>query len=83
MWGPNDYTGTFADTSEMVASGVGMLPTMDAGAVSVHITWPDNDNSPRDRVQVDVSYRHVPLIPVLFPWGPIDLHSSTTMHIVN
>ena len=56
---------------------------MNAKDVSVQVTWPDNDNSPRDRVQVEVAYRHNPLIPGFCPWGPINLHSVATMHIVN
>jgi Flp pilus assembly protein TadG len=82
-WGPGEFTGTMADGSAMLATAHRMIPTMNGGDVTVHVTWPDNDNSPRDRVQVEVGYRHDPLIPAICPWGQIDLRSVATMHIVN
>ena len=51
--------------------------------VSVRVSWPDGDNSPRDRVEVEMNYQHEPLIPALFAWGTLDLRSTTTMRIVN
>jgi hypothetical protein len=51
--------------------------------VSVRVSWPDGDNSPRDRVEVELTYQHEPLIPALFAWGTLDLRSATTMQIVN
>jgi hypothetical protein len=47
------------------------------------VTWPDVDNSPRDRVQVEVEYDHVPLVPLFCPWGTLELRSTATMHVVN
>jgi TadE-like protein len=82
-WGPGEYTGTVADSSPIVAAAHDMVPTMNPNDVSVQVTWPDNDNSPRDRVQVEVSYQHHPLIPGFCPWGTLNLHSAATMHIVN
>jgi TadE-like protein len=82
-WGPAEYDGTAADGSAIVSPAHGVLPTMSDNLVFVRVTWPDNDNSPRDRVQVELSYRHEPLIPALFAWGPLDLRSVTTMSIVN
>jgi Flp pilus assembly protein TadG len=83
MWGPNQYNGTLADGSEVVAAAANMSPTMDAGDVSVRVTWPDADNSPRDRVQVEVTYDHEPIIPLFCPWGTLELRATATMHIVN
>jgi Flp pilus assembly protein TadG len=82
-WGPEEYDGTAADSSAIVAKAHDMTPTMIGSDVSVRVTWPDNDNSPRDRVQVEVAYEHKPLIPGFCPWGTLELHSVATMHIVN
>jgi Flp pilus assembly protein TadG len=82
-WGPNEFTGTMADNSEMLATAHKMIPTMEDSDVMVRVNWPDNDNSARDRVQVEVTYQHEPLIPGMCPWGTMELRSSTTMHIVN
>lgn len=83
MWGTAEYSGNAADGSDFVAPVKGMLPTMNDEHVSVEVTWPDGDNSPRDRVRVETEYEHDSLIPGLFPWGPLELQSVTTMHIVN
>ena len=72
-----------ADGSAMLATAQEMIPTMKGSDVNVRVTWPDNDNSPRDRVQVELSYEHIPLIPGICPWGKLDLRSVATMHIVN
>lgn len=82
-WGPDEYQGTAADSSVVVTSIQGLLPTMQESDVTVRITWLDGDNAPRDRVQVETTYQHQPLIPGLAVWGPLDLHSVATMHIVN
>lgn len=83
VWGPDEFSSTVADSSDIVATAQGATPTMKESQVSVRVTWPDGDNSPRDRVQVEVAYQHRTLIPGLLPWGPLDLRSVATMHIVN
>jgi hypothetical protein len=60
-----------------------MLPTMSPELVSVRLAWPDMDNSPRDRVEVELSFEHRPLIPGIALWQPLNLRSRATMHIVN
>jgi TadE-like protein len=82
-WGPEEFTGTAADSSEIVAPAEKVLLAMPPHLVQVRVSWPDGDNSPRDRVEVELSYRHEPLIPALFVWGPIELRSTASMHIVN
>lgn len=82
-WGPAEFNGSMADGSAMIASAHAMIPTMKDSDVTVRVTWPDNDNSPRDRVQVEVGYQHNPLVPGICPWGTLGLRSVTTMHIVN
>jgi hypothetical protein len=83
MWGPENYEGTAADGSATVASIQNLLPTMANEDVLVSVSWLDNDNSPRDRVEVEVRYIHQPLIPGIFPWGQLDLSSISTVHVVN
>jgi hypothetical protein len=82
-WGPDEYSGSLADGSAIVAPAVHMIPTMDGSDVFVSVRWVDGDNSPRDRIQVDVAYQHEPLIPGVCPWGPLSLSSTATMHVVN
>lgn len=82
-WGPTEFVGTAADGSQIVSSLRGVLPTMPDNLVNVRVSWPDGDNSPRDRVEVETTYQHEPLLPALFAWGTLDLRSVTTMHIVN
>lgn len=82
-WGPEEFVGTVGDDSAIVMGARGMILTMNGSDVKVRVTWLDNDNSPRDRVQVNVAFEHRPLIPGICPWGTLDLRSSTTMYIVN
>lgn len=82
-WGPEAYEGSVDDGVLNFGSLEGYLPTMSSDRVTAKVSWPDNDNAPRNRVRVELSFRHEPLIPTLFPWGPLDLHVSTTMRIVN
>jgi len=82
-WGPAQFSGTADDDDDVVQSVQGRLPTMPEELVNVQVTWPDNDNSPRDRVQVEISYVHEPLVPGLAVWGALNLRSVATMRIVN
>lgn len=82
-WGPLQFIGNASDGSTVVSPLKNMLPTMSDHDVNVDVTWPDGDNSPRDRVHVEVTYLHQPLLPFLANWGTIPLRSATTMHIVN
>src|SRR5882757_3533602 len=43
-WGPQEYDGTAADSSTIVAKAHDMTPTMVGSDVTVRVTWPDNDN---------------------------------------
>jgi hypothetical protein len=83
VWGPAEYAGNADDGSTYMIALTGMLPTMSPELVSVHLAWPDMDNSPRDRVEVELSYEHQPLIPGFALWQPLNLRSRATMHIVN
>jgi hypothetical protein len=82
-WGPNEFAGTAADGSVLVDSVRDMLPTMTPSDVQVRVIWPDGDNSPRDPVQVELNYVHEPIVPTITLWGPLNLRSVATMHIVN
>lgn len=82
-WGPQEYVGAIGDGNEITTIAQNMTPTMNANDVSVRVTWPDSDNTPRDRVSVEVGYEHQPLVPAICPWGTLNLSASTTMRIVN
>jgi Flp pilus assembly protein TadG len=82
-WGPTEYVGTGADNSDIAKIARPVFLAMPSQKVSIRVSWPDANNSPHDRVRVEVSYRHEPLIPQLFVWGPIDLRAVSTMCIVN
>jgi len=82
-WGPEAFEGTADDDSDLVAAAAIATTAMDDAQVNIRISWPDGDNSPRDRVRVEVDYQHQSLVPGLLPWGSFDLNSVTTMHIVN
>lgn len=82
-WGPDEFQGTMATESEMVASARKKLLLTEAEDVTVGITWLDDSNAPGARVRVEVSTRHPPLLPGLFVWGALPLKSATTMGIVN
>jgi hypothetical protein len=82
-WGPAEYAGNAADGSTYMESVRGVLPTMPPNLVKVRISWPDADNSPRDRVQVELMFEHKPLIPGWAGREAIHLRSLTTMRIVN
>lgn len=83
VWGPDEFVGTVAGNSEIVAAAKGMTPTMDDQKVTVRVSWLDDDNTTRDPVQVDVRYQHQPLVPAFSVWGPIELKSVATMRVVN
>jgi hypothetical protein len=82
-WGPEEFAGTADDDSPQTVPLEGMLPTMQPGDVEVEIVWLDGDNSPRDRVRVELRYRHRAIVPLLAGRQGIDLRSTTTMNIVN
>lgn len=82
-WGANRIQGSMDMDSEMVASARSKLLFMRADDVTIDVTWPDGGNAPGDRVRVEVTTWHLPLIPGLFAWGPLELRSATTMCIVN
>jgi Flp pilus assembly protein TadG len=83
MWGPDEYVGTAADSSDIAATAAPVLLAMPKERVNIRVAWIDNDNSPHDRVRVEVSFQHEPMIPSLFAWGTLDLRSVSTMRIVN
>jgi hypothetical protein len=82
-WGPDEYVGTGDDNSDIAKAARPVFLAMPSHKVSIHVTWPDANNSPHDRVRVEVSFRHEPLLPQLFVWGPVDLRAVSTMCIVN
>lgn len=83
VWGPGPFHSTAADTSPMLTGSRHSLPTISAEEVVVAITWLDGQNRPRDRVEVELTFLHQPLVPNLMPWGAIKLSAKSTMPIVN
>lgn len=83
MCGPQPLSTTAADSSSFVVDIRKFLTAMPPAEVNVNMSWPDNDNSPGDRVQVELSYTHESLVPLLMPWGPLQLESTTTAAVVN
>ena len=82
-WGPATYEGTASDGTPILESVGNLLPTMNPSDVLVRVEWLDNDNSPRDRVHVELNYIHQPLVSGLSPWGALELQAASTMTIVN
>lgn len=82
-WGPESYSGTAADGSEVAQVAAPYLTTMDLGSVSITMTWPDEDVQADDRVTVKMSYRNVPLTPLLSGLGTMTLSATSTMRIVH
>jgi Flp pilus assembly protein TadG len=82
-WGPNDYQGNAADGSKFAVAAAPVLIAMPSTDVSIRVNWIDGSNMPHDRVQVEMTYEHKPLVPRLFVWGPLNLRATSTMRIVN
>lgn len=82
-WGPQEYEGTAADSSEIALIARPVLLAMPHEDVTIQLKWIDDDNSPRDRVRVEVGFVHKPIVPSLFAWGPLNLRAISTMRIVN
>jgi hypothetical protein len=83
VWGPTDYTGTAADSTEIAAAAAPLLATMSAADVTVEVTWPDGGNRENDRVHVRLSYRQTLLIPFLSLNNPLDLLGVSTMRVIH
>lgn len=82
-WGPDAFDGTMASSEAWIKNALGPTPTMNRDDVALEITWPDGDNSPFDRVTVELRYTHNSILPALLPWGNFEVKSATTMPIVN
>jgi len=83
IWGPDPFDASAADSSPFLDGIDGALPTMAPEDVSVSFRWPAGANQARDPVEVTVRYTHQALVPAIFPWGPFELNSTTTMPIIN
>lgn len=81
--GPTALSGHAGDGSQLAQLLAARLPTMPLASVSFSVTWPDGDNGAGDRVHVRASYTRQPIVPLLAPWGALDLTAASTMRIVN
>lgn len=82
-WGPEDYTGTAADETEIAAAALSMLATMEPENVSIEVQWPDGGNDPDQRIHVSLTYEHQLLIPFARFGGPMQLRGDCVMRIVH
>ena len=81
-WGPGDYTGTAADSSEIAGAALPYLPTINPADVAMSVTWPDGDHQEGDRVRVRMAYVHHAIVP-LMPSQLFNLRAECTMRIVH
>lgn len=82
-WGPEEYAGNAADSTEMARIAAPLLATMDPADVVLEVSWPDGDNQVGNRVHVHVSFVHRPLIPLLNLAGSLTLRADSTMRIMH
>jgi Flp pilus assembly protein TadG len=82
-WGPQEFNGTLADSELVVAELSHAIPTMQPEDVRVRVSWLDGASEPGNRVRVEVSYDHTPLVANLMPWGILSLEAIATLQIVN
>ena len=80
-WGPNTYTNTAADNSEIAAAARPVLVTLSPANVSINTSWPDGGNKTGQRITAVVTYQHVPMLPFLFGSSPLQLRGESTMRI--
>lgn len=83
VWGPQAYSATADDTSEMAQVLRSVLVAMKPADVSLHIEWLDGGNAVDQRVRVTVSYEHKPMIPFILGGASLDLSAASTMRIVH
>ncbi len=82
-WGPSEYVGSAADSSEIAAAAAPLLVTMSSSDVSIDMTWPDGDNAANHRVSVTLQYIHHPIVPFLSLGSALTLQAQSTMRIAH
>jgi Flp pilus assembly protein TadG len=82
-WGPTQWTGTAADSSEIAAVAVLFLGPMAAQDVTITVTWPDASNQAGSRVTVQLSYNHRTFSQMVGTSAAIPLQASCTLSIVH
>jgi len=82
-WGPAIVSINAAANHPAAASVRDVLMTLDPAQVQISIQWPDGGNKCDQRVQVGVTYRHQPLIPIPGWYDHLDLQGSSTMRIAH
>jgi Flp pilus assembly protein TadG len=81
--GPATIAGLANDGSEAAQTVNTFLTTMPLGSVSYRIEWLDADNGAGDRIHVELTFTHQPIVPGFNVWGPMQLTAASTMRIVN
>lgn len=80
-WGPADMEIDGASTGGPSDVLRPILVAMDPAQVSVRLRWPDGDFQTDDRVRVELSYAHQPMMPFVLGNAPIVLTSTSVVRI--
>ncbi|QDV66456.1 hypothetical protein Poly24_01420 [Rosistilla carotiformis] len=75
--GPTAYVGTADDSSDIAAAARELLVTMPPEDVDIRVEWLDADTREGDRVSIQLSYLHNPILPGLL--GSAKTLSATTV----
>lgn len=82
-WGPAPYAGNAADQSPYALAAAPLMAAMSTQNVAIEVSWPDGDNGENDRVEVQLSYPHRPLIPFLSLGNVLNLRANSVMRIAH
>jgi hypothetical protein len=79
-WGPDRFSGTAADGTDVALSICPALMALDPRLVTIQLEWPDGDNQVGQRVRVTTEYRHESVFPFLYG-AHTDLRAMCVMRI--
>ena len=82
-WGPAQWTGTAADSSQIATSAVPFIAPMAPQDVTITVTWPDGSNQAGNRVSVQLGYNHQTMSQIIGRSGAIPLQAICTLSIVH
>jgi hypothetical protein len=82
-WGPAPLDLDAADDHPVAASVRDVLMTLDPSEVQISVRWPDGDNEPDDRVEVNVTFVHQPLLPFPGYYDQLTLNGRSVMRIAH
>ncbi len=82
-WGPAQWTGTAAASSDIATSAVPFIAPMAPQDVTMTVTWLDGSNVAGNRVCVQLGYNHRTFSQLVGPWAAIPLQATCTLRIVH